>query len=127
MESSVRYVCFEKEKCRAAIAVSAIAEKLYRVEDAAQFIEAVQYGDVFEADAQNDGVLIFRRVVKKSNYRKHEYIVSEQYIASTELKAVLKKVDANGGYWEIALGGCVSIFVPSANEYDPTTEICALR
>src|ERR1051325_10885846 len=113
MDPVISHVFFEEDGATAECELLKLSDNIYRVEQVVPFIELVSYHDTIETTTSVDGSLIFRRVVKKSDYTKYDYAVSKKVAESAELRAVLDRVTQLGGYWERMFGGLLFVFLPS--------------
>ena len=117
-------VTFETEEATAKdMCLALIGPNLFRVEEAPIFVESVSYGDIIEAYRQDDGSLLFRQVVKKSDLKSYQFILPTEIITSDNILTLLDKITSIGGHWERLFGGCLFIYIPANIDYDPTDEI----
>jgi hypothetical protein len=104
-----------------------VDHNLYSIEETPIFLDCVSYKDIIEADLQPDASLMFRRVVKKSEWQRYDFILKKEFIDSEGFRSLLDRVTEAEGHWEIVLGGCVIIHLPPGCELDPyqeTEDIC---
>jgi hypothetical protein len=105
--------------------VTRLGPSRYRLESS-PLTEVARFGDVVEVAAQEDGALVFQRVVSPSVFRTYDYVLSREAIESPRFKELVERVTESGGQWEVAYGGCVMIHVPPDVGFDPAGEIEAI-
>jgi hypothetical protein len=106
--------------------VTRIGPNLYRFEDLPIFLEEVNYYDVFEAEAEADGRLQFKRVVEESKFQVFCSAVSSALIQTPEFALLLDKVEKLGGYGDAGFGGLICICLPPDSEIELGNEIDVL-
>lgn len=92
--------------------VTPLQHRLYRLDESRAFCFRPSLGDIIEADTLSDNTLKFRRVAKKSGLHQQRYLVSRGQVESEKFKALLGKVTALGGFWEIVCSGLLVLHVP---------------
>lgn len=92
--------------------VTPLEHRFFRLDESRAFCFRPSLGDVIEAEANSDGTLQFRRVAKRSGLHQQRYLVSRAQVESEKFKALLGKVTALGGFWEIVCGGLLVLHVP---------------
>ena len=91
--------------------VAPLGSDLYRLEESS-FASEIRYMDVMRAVAQDDGSLLFKEVVTRSDLATHSWVLSKEILSSRELREILDLAMAVGGNWEQAFGGVLIIHVP---------------
>ena len=98
--------------------VTPMGPGIYRLEESPLFSEVASFGDVIEAEQDDEGRLYFRRLVSKSGFRVYRWLVSQQIYESKEFADFYDTVMQIGGMWERALGGIVIVHIPADSNFD---------
>ncbi len=75
-------------------------------------------GDVIEAEAQENGVLRFCRVVERSTWYHWEWLLPPEAIESSAFKTFQRAIVGNGGEWEQVWGGIFIAHLPQGSSFD---------
>ena len=98
------------------LALMRLGDNLYRLEFSRLCAKHPSFGDVIECATLPDGDLKFRRIVKRANYQRLDFVISREVAESERLAQFLEGVMALGGNWERTFGGWLVLFLPeSAN------------
>ena len=128
VETRVVTLCFEEEigvLCET-LEVELLRRDLYRLLATPVLSEAAQYGDVVAATPGNDDILQFRRVVEPSGVKTWRWILTREVVESRELASLCAAVCDQGGYWDRALGGVVSLALPPDSRLDVDAAVRAM-
>ena len=120
-------VLFPSENATQHMEVAEVGDNRYRLESVPMVTESFSFGDIVEAEVQDDGVLRVNRLVKKSNWFAFDLVLPQPMVHSEELRLVLKRVMEFGGHWERVFGGCLFIRLPPGVDYDPVAELMVGR
>jgi hypothetical protein len=115
-------ILFETGWC-GTLCLTPIGPNLYRVEETPIISGEVKYFDIIETKKQNDGTLLFKRVVEKSKFRAFGYLIALDVIRSKQFQMFWTKILQEGGYCETVFGGCVFIYLLPDSKIDPESEI----
>jgi hypothetical protein len=75
-----------------------LGQNLYRVAGIPDAPTSLNYGDEFEADAQ-EGVLHIRRLTRESGWKTQFYILRREDRDAAWVQAIKEKVEKLGGLW----------------------------
>lgn len=111
---------FPDEGLSVSLPVTRVGKDLYRLDAVPYLSEVAGYADIVEAVPAEDDGLRFVRVVQRSGWSTHNFIVGRTAIKEdAALQAVLQDVLDSGGYWEAIFGGCLFICLPPGSTFDP--------
>ncbi len=79
-------------------------------------------GDVIEAEAQENGVLRFCRVVERSTWHHWDWLLPQEVFESSAFKSFQRAIVANGGEWEQVWGGMFIAHLPQGSAFDLEAE-----
>ena len=85
--------------------------------------EAVNAGDVIEAELLPDGTYRFLRIVERAPMRHYSWVVPQGWSESPGREAFMAKVEGAGGRWEHLLGGLLYVHIPVDSTFDPEAEL----
>jgi len=114
---------FPDEELSVSLPVTRVGTNLYRLDAAPHLSEAAGYADIVEAVPAEDGSLRFVRVVERSGWNTHCFVLSREAIEGEAVQAVLRDVLQSGGYWEAVFGGCLFICLPPGSTFDPASAL----
>jgi hypothetical protein len=80
-------------------------------------------GDVIEAEAKENGVLRFCRVVERSRWHHWEWLLPREVIESSAFETFQCTLVTHGGVWEQVMGGIFFAHLPEESAFDPEAEI----
>ena len=80
-------------------------------------------GDVIEAEAQENGVLRFGRIIERSRWHHWEWLLSREVIESSAFENFQRTLVTHGGEWEQVMGGIFFAHLPEGSAFDPEAEI----
>lgn len=96
---------------------------LYR-QDAGFLCLPVYYGDVFEADpTDKEGVLFFRRCVKKGGQRPSCYVIPHDGVEKPGFLDLERKIAGPGGFSAVDFKGLFIVFLPKTCQLDVAAEL----
>ena len=75
------------------------------------------------AEAQENGVLRFCRVVERSRWHHWEWLLPPEVLESSTFETFKRAIVANGGEWEQVWGGICFAHLPEGSAFDPEAEI----
>lgn len=102
---------------------TAMGGNLYR-QDEGFLCLPVYYGDVFEADpTDQEGVLIFRRRVKKGGQRLSCYIIPHTLPEKPRFLDLERKITELGGFSAVDFKGLFIVFLPKTCQLDIAAEL----
>ena len=110
------------------VSVLPLGAHSYRLGSTALFLadekeERVYYSDVIEAEAQENEVLRFCRVVERSRWHHWEWLLPPEVLESSAFEIFKRAIVANGGEWEQVWGGICFAHLPEGSAFDPEAEI----
>lgn len=106
--------------------VTAMGDRLYRLDTVPVFVESVRFGDIIEAELLPSGVLRFCRVAHASTWQIYDFLLSEACFESPKFASLTDRVTELRGHWERVFGGMLFICLPSNVDWDPTPDIKCL-
>ncbi len=83
----------------------------------------VNLGDVVETVPAEHGYRRFTRVVKRSDHSHQGWVVGPAFLGSGFFAAFAAALEANGGTWEVPIGGWLLTHVPADSSFDVGTEL----
>ena len=96
----------------------------YRVETSSVLAEpAVRYCDVIEIEPTLQRAALFKRIVKRSDFKVFDFIISQKIAESQELETLLLRVLQAGGNWERFFGGIFLVHLPKELQWDFNAEL----
>lgn len=104
------------------LTVVPLGNNRYRLEDAPLIEDSVFYSDIIEAHLQEDGSLIFVKVIERSEMRHYDYILPRKTFESGGFDELLGRIVEAGGRWTQVFGG-----VPIESDLDVSQEIERLQ
>jgi hypothetical protein len=110
---------FPDEKLCISLPATFVGTNLYRLDAVPYPSEIAGYADIVEAVPAEAGRLRFVRVVQRSGWSTHSFILAREAIEGEAVQAVLRAVLESGGYWEAIFGGCLFICLPPGSTFDP--------
>lgn len=99
-----------------------IAEDIYRIEENPVFTENVAYGDVIRVKALKDASL-YIETIEKSQFSRHNWLLSKEVIYSLELKVLKNKIRDCGGKSQQVFGGILIVNLPANAGIDINEEV----
>lgn len=90
------------------------------------FNEELIYGTIIDLEKDQEGRLIFKRVVKKSNYSCQNFLFPKDF-DYTSIKPLQDAIIAEGGYWEIIFHGMLFVNLPSGSNLNVEKELNLIR
>ncbi len=106
--------CSEKEK----LDLEHIDGNLYKLKMAPLFSEEAGFGDIVKVQEVEDNVLFIERVVKKSEFKRFDWVLPKNIVESKEFENLKKDIENECGDWEIAFGGVFIVHLPKESSYD---------
>jgi hypothetical protein len=106
--------------------VTPLGSDVYRLEESS-FCGEMRYLDVIRAVTRDDGALLFKEVVTRSELANESWILSKEIMASRELREILDLVLTMGGKWEQAFGGILIVHAPKESIETIAGQIRALH
>jgi len=73
---------------------------------------SASFGDVIEVESLDDETYLFIRIVEKSDWQTHQWLLAQKTIESAEMQELLSELYQRGAHWQIDFGGCLSIAHP---------------
>jgi hypothetical protein len=84
----------------------------------------ISFGDVVEAaSTDQEGVLIFRRRVKKAGMRRDCYVISHDLVGKPGFAELARKIAELGGFSAVDFGGLFLVFLPKGAQLDVLSEL----
>ncbi len=111
--------CSEKEK----LDLEHIDGNLYKLKMASLLSEEVGLGDIVKVQEVKDNVLFIERVVKKSEFKRFDWVLPKCIVESKEFKNLKKDIENECGDWEIAFGGLFIVHLPKGCSYDVHSQL----
>lgn len=109
------------------IAVSEISPETFRLLETPITADPPVYlGDVIEARADAEGGYRFQRVIERSGFRVHNWMIPRVVAESSELAEYCEEVLRQGGQWERIFGGCLIVHLPVDALFDVEKELEAV-
>lgn len=104
------------------VSVTPLGDDLYKLEET-PLVDYAAFGDVIEVEEIDNGCFVFKRIAEKSKYKCHELVLAKSLIESENFEKIVKRVEKEGGQWEIIFGGMVLINLPLDSCFDVAQEI----
>jgi hypothetical protein len=128
MEQYQQVQISSEEGIEGSVSVIPLGANSYRLGSTLWFLgdeeeDRVYPGDVIEAEAQENGVLRFCRVVERSTWHHWEWLLPEDVYESRAFDTFLRAIVANGGDWEQIWGGIFFAHLPEGSAFDPEAEL----
>jgi hypothetical protein len=111
---------FPAEALTVTVPLTAVGDRLYRLDGVPVGVASAAFGDVIEAEPSEGGRLRFLRVAEAGGWRTFDYLVSPHRIDSAWGQALFRELEARGGHWERICGGLLFICLPPGAEFDPS-------
>ncbi|MEJ7700555.1 MAG: hypothetical protein WKF71_13030 [Pyrinomonadaceae bacterium] len=108
------------------VLVTTLGENLYRLEQS-PLDERAFYKDIIQAKKQEDGSLLFEKVVELSGRNNYCYLLSKKFYETSEFEELLKKIEKSDGYWEQVFGGILVVSLPPDSQTNLPKEIAKLK
>jgi hypothetical protein len=80
-------------------------------------------GDVIEAQADERGVYQFQRVVERSSFQSHNWLLSRQVMKSEAMAVFKMVIEQSGGCWEQLFGGLLVVHLPADAPFEVEREL----
>ncbi len=87
----------------------------------------MSYKDIIQAKKQEDGSLLFEKVVELSGRNNYCYLLSKKFYETSEFEELLKKIEKSDGYWEQVFGGILVVSLPPDSQTNLPKEIAKLK
>lgn len=115
----IRNIFFE-EDIELVLRLTALGRNLYRLEQTPVWVDVQAFrGDIIEAEALDNGVLHFRRVVTPSLWSHWDRLLPQKVVESSAFAAFKEAIEAVGGVWEQYFGGIFLVHLPPGSPFDP--------
>ncbi|WP_424767159.1 hypothetical protein [Paenibacillus sp. sgz302251] len=105
--------------------VTQLDENTYKIEENPVFTEKVTFGDVIKVKPMKD-IAIYIETIKKSNFKRYNWLLSKEVIYSLELKILKNKILDWNGKSEQVFGGIFIVNLPdhsSINIHDEVQKV----
>jgi len=86
--------------------------------------EDLQFEDVIEVSPLGADTYRLLAVRQRGGWRRFDFLLSPEVVASQALRDALWRVEAADGLWVRGFGGCLCIVLPPGSTYDPTGDVC---
>ncbi|MGM0880251.1 MAG: DUF4265 domain-containing protein [Bacillota bacterium] len=117
------HLCFDGSGLEVEVLdVTQLDDDIYKIEENPVFTEKVSFGDVIKVNTTRD-VSIYIETVKKSEFTRHNWLLSKEVIHSLELKLLKNKIRDWQGKSEQVFGGIFIVNLPSNTEIDINKEV----
>jgi hypothetical protein len=84
----------------------------------------ISFGDIVEAyPTDQEGVLIFRRRVKKAGMKRDCYVIRRDLVEKPGFRELMRKIDELGGFSAVDFGGLLLVFLPKEAQMDVFSEL----
>lgn len=84
----------------------------------------VGFGDVVEAaPTDQEGVLVFRRRVKKAGMKRDCYLIRHDLVEKPGFRELARKIKELGGFSAMDFGGLFLVFLPKGAQLDVLSEL----
>ena len=119
------YLVFRRT--RELLYMTPLGHNQYRLEESS-FCGLLRFGDTIEAYAPSeDGSVRYRRMVKRSELKTHNWILSREVAESPELSELIQRIESQGGCCERIAGGMFFAHLPKDTNIDIVHELTQLR
>ncbi|MNZ68403.1 hypothetical protein D3C78_866680 [compost metagenome] len=102
--------------------VTEMEENIYKIEENPVFTEKVSYGDVIKVRKAKD-IAIYIETVKKSRFKRYNWLLSKEVIHSFELRILKSKIAQWHGKCEQVFGGIFIVNLPANSTIDINEEV----
>ncbi|MDF2804900.1 MAG: hypothetical protein K0S61_4805 [Anaerocolumna sp.] len=106
-----------------ALDLESLGDGLYRLHMTPLFFEEISFGDIIEAEMGNDDVLFYRRIVKKSEFKRFDWILSKKVTDSPEFQYFIENITDLSGHCEQVFGGVLIVYLPISCNVDINMEL----
>lgn len=118
---------FPEEGGTSRLPLTSLGSNLYRMEVSEVLTETpIYYHDIIEAKGWFGRKRDFQRIAEKSGLRVSCFVLSREIIEAGAFQEFLRRVVAQGGYWESLLGGVLIVHLPRHSACRPRHEVRAL-
>ena len=111
------------------LSVIPLQENLYRLNVTPVFLDEqlACFGDIIEAEKQEDGILQFRRVVERSTWQHWCWFLPKSIVESSVITTFKQLIEVQRGVWEQLFGGFFIVHLPEGSAFDPQVELEQLQ
>jgi hypothetical protein len=84
----------------------------------------ISFGDIVEAyPTDQEGVLIFRRRVKKAGMKRDGYVIRRDLVEKPGFTELTRKIEELGGFSAVDFGGLFLVFLPKEAQLNVLSEL----
>ncbi|MBD2867727.1 DUF4265 domain-containing protein [Paenibacillus arenilitoris] len=117
------HLCFDNEGREVEVLdVTQLEDNVFKIEENPVFTEKVSYGDVIKVRRMND-IAFYIDTVKKSKYKRYNWLLSREVVHSLELKQLKNKIGEWKGKSEQVFGGIFIVNLPANSPIDIHAEV----
>lgn len=117
------HLCFDSAGLEVEVLdVTQLDDDIYKIEENPVFTEKISFGDIIKVNTTQD-VSIYIETVKKSEFTRHNWLLSKEVVHSLELKLLKNKIRDWQGKSEQVFGGIFIVNLPSNTEIDINKEV----
>jgi hypothetical protein len=99
-----------------------IEHNIYEVIESSLVFPDITYGTLIKTTIE-DNQIIYKKIQKKSPYRTHSIILTQDLINSERLQKIKSDIILKGGQWEQIFSGLFLAHLPKKYKYNPIKEL----